>query len=120
MGQHNREGRGTDQQGCEYKINYQPSWLRLVKVTRNLDSGRQSTKTLFRNPMNHKEGTSSERIRTRIVSPSQKLDLEVAVLDPNHSVKRVQVTCLVPATDGRSERVVYTLEDDLPSSPTRR
>ena len=47
MGRHNREGRGTDQQGFEYQINYQPNWLRLVKVTRTLDSGRQSTKTLF-------------------------------------------------------------------------
>ena len=37
MGRHNREGRGADQQGYEYQLNYQPDWLRLVKVTRELD-----------------------------------------------------------------------------------
>ena len=40
MGRHNREGKGADQQGFEYQINYQPDWLRLVKVTRTLDSRR--------------------------------------------------------------------------------
>ena len=120
MGQHNREGKGTDQQGFDYKISYQPSWLKFVKVTRDLDSGRQSTKMLFRNPMNKKKGTSSERTRTRIVSPSQELDLEISVLDRKNFVERVEVTCVVPTTDGRAERVVYTLEDGLLSSPTRR
>ena len=119
MGQHNREGKGADQQGYEYQINYQPNWLRLVKVTRNLDSGRQSTKTLFRNPMNHNTGAPGERVRTRIVSPGQGLDLEVAVSDRHRCVKRVQVTCVVPTADGRTEQVVYTLEDSIPP-PTRR
>ena len=54
MGRHNREGKGADQLGYKYQVNYQPDWLRLVKVTRTLDSGRQSTKTLFRNPTHHR------------------------------------------------------------------
>ena len=114
MGRHNREGRGVDQLGYRYQINYQPDWLRLVKVTRTLDSGRQSTKTLFRNPARKREVSPGERVRTRIVSPGQGLDMEVVVSDPHGSVCRVQVTCMVPTADGDSEKVVYTLEDSVP------
>ncbi len=114
MGRHNREGRGADQQGYEYHVSYQPDWLRLVKVTRTLDSGRQSTKTLFRNPTGHRREAPSEKVRTRIVSPGQGLDMEVAVMDPNAYVHRVQVTCMIPTGDGDSEEVVYTLEDSVP------
>ena len=115
MGRHNREGRGTDQQGYEYQLNYQPDWLRLVKVTRTLDSGRQSTKTLFRNPTPRRSEEPSEKVRTRIVSPGQGLDMEVVVLDPAGCVHRVQVTCMIPTVDGGSEEVIYTLEDSVPA-----
>ena len=114
MGRHNREGKGADQLGYKYQVNYQPDWLRLVKVTRTLDSGRQSTKTLFRNPTHHRGEEPSERVRTRIISPGQGLDMEVVVSDPRGSVYRVQVTCMVPTADGDSEKVVYTLEDSVP------
>ena len=114
MGRHNREGKGADQQGYEYQINYQPDWLRMIKVTRTLDSGRQSTKTLFRNPMKRRKETPSERVRTRIVSPGQGLDMEVALSDPHCFVHRIQVSCLVPRADGGSEEVTYTLEDSVP------
>ncbi len=114
MGRHNREGRGADQQGYEYQVNYQPDWLRLVKVTRTLDSGRQSTKTLFRNPTHHRREEPSEKVRTRIVSPGQELDMEVAVMDPHGCVHRVQVTCTIPTADGGMEEVVYTLEERRP------
>jgi hypothetical protein len=50
MARHNREASGSDQRGFEYTISYQPDWLRQVKVTRLLETGRQSTKTLFVNP----------------------------------------------------------------------
>ena len=116
MGRHNREGKGADQQGYEYQVNYQPDWLRLVKVTRTLDSGRQSTKTLFRNPTPRGTAAPSERIRTRIVSPGQGLDMEVAVSDPQGCVHRVQVSCMIPTADGDSEEVVYTLENSVPSA----
>ena len=114
MGRHNREGKGADQLGHKCQVNYQPNWLRLVKVTRTLDSGRQSTKTLFRNPTHHRREEPSEKVRTRIVSPGQGLDMEVVVSDPHGSVYRVQVTCMVPTADGDSEKVVYTLEDSVP------
>ncbi len=114
MGRHNREGKGADQQGYEYQVNYQPDWLRLVKVTRTLDSGRQSTKTLFRNPTRHRMEAPSEKVRTRILSPAQGLDMEVAVSDPHGCVHRVQVTCTIRTADGGTEEVVYTLEDSVP------
>ena len=50
MARHNREGNGEDQLGREYEVSYQPDWFYQMKVTRDLPSGRQSTKTLFRNP----------------------------------------------------------------------
>jgi len=114
MGRHNREGRGADQQGYEYQINYHPDWLRSIKVTRTLDSGRQSTKTLFRNPTHRRSEAPSEKVRTRLVSPQQGLEMEVAVSDPRGCVCRVQVTCMIPSGDGGSEEVVYTLEDSVP------
>jgi hypothetical protein len=114
MGRHNREGKGADQQGFEHQINYQPDWLRLIKVTRTLDSGRQSTKTLFRNPAKTREVTPGERVRTRILSPGQGVDMEVAVSDPYQVVCRIQVTCVIPTSDGGAEEIVYTLEDDMP------
>ena len=114
MGRHNREGKGADQQGYEYHVNYQPDWLRSVKVTRTLDSGRQSTKTLFRNPTARRTEDPSERVRTRIVSLGQGLDMEVAVSDPQGYVHRVQISCMIPTGDGDSEEVIYTLEDSVP------
>mgnify|MGYP001203406211 FL=1 len=114
MGRHNREGKGADQLGYKYQVNYHPDWLRLLKVTRTLDSGRQSTKALFRNPTHHRREEPSAKVRTRIVSPGQGLDMEVVVSDPHGSVYRVQVTCMVPTADGDSEKVVYTLEDSVP------
>ena len=74
MARHNREGAGADQRGVEYRVNYQPDWLKLGKVTRQLESGRQSTKTLFRNPAAGPEAEPGDRIRTRIVSADQTLD----------------------------------------------
>lgn len=114
MGRHNREGKGADQQGFEYRINYQPDWLRLVKVTRTLDSGRQSTKTLFRNPVKRREAAPGKRVRTRILSPGQGLDIEIGWSDPRQYVHRVEVTCVIPTADGRGEEVTYTLEQKPP------
>jgi hypothetical protein len=115
MGRHNREGKGVDQLGYEYQLNYQPDWLRLVKVTRTLDSGRQSTKTLFRNPTSQRREEPSEKVRTRILSQRQGLDMEVAVSDPHGCVHRIQVTCMIPTGDGGLEEVIYTLEDSIPA-----
>ena len=57
MARHNRDGYGADQRGYAYGVSYQPDWLRHVKVTRVLQTGRQSTKTLFRNPADRQEAS---------------------------------------------------------------
>jgi len=114
MARHNRDGVGADQRGYEYVVSYQPDWLRLVKVTRSLGSGRQSTKTLFRNPARFAEAPVGDRVRTRIQSAEQGLDVEVAVSDPGSSVKRIKVACAVPRAGGRPEEVEFTVEGDLP------
>ena len=112
MARHNREGLGADQRGFEYGVSYQPDWLKLVKVTRQLESGRQSTKTLFRNPTQRPEAEPGERIRTRITSMDQSLDFEVALTDPRAAVKRVRVAYEVPGENGRTEEVEFTLESE--------
>lgn len=115
MARHNRDGTGADQRGFEYGVSYQPDWLKLVKVTRQLESGRQSTKTLFRNPANGPEAEPGDRIRTRITSADQALDFEVALTDPKAAVKRVRIAYEIPGGDGRTEEVEFTLEsEDLP------
>lgn len=112
MARHNREGLGADQRGFEYGVSYQPDWLKLVKVTRQLETGRQSTKTLFRNPANGPEAEPGDRIRTRITSADQSVDFEVALTDPRAAVKRVRVAYEVPGENGRIEEVEFTLESE--------
>lgn len=107
MARHNREGRGTDQRGAEYAISYQPDWLRLIKVTRILESGRQSTKTLFRNP-EEPERSPGERIRTRLTALGGSLDVEVAVEDSAHAVRRVVLEAAAPEGEGGGS-VVFTI-----------
>lgn len=114
MARHNREGNGADQRGYEYRVSFQPDWLRHVKVTRALETGRQSTKTLYRNPADRREAEPGDRIRTGIVSPDQDLDFQVALTDPRGVVVRVRVACEVMGPDGHVEEVEFTLENDLP------
>jgi hypothetical protein len=114
MARHNREGHGADQRGCQYEISFQPDWLRHVKVTRDLESGRQSTKTLFRNPAGGKESEPGDRVRTRITSDELDVDLEVVVHDPRKAIRRVKVAYTIPGRRGRSEEEIeFTLEDKL-------
>ncbi len=112
MARHNREGSGADQRGFEYAVNYQPDWLKLVKVTRQLETGRQSTKTLFRNPVNKPEGEPGDRIRTRITSHDQALDFQVGLSDPRGAVKRIRITYTLPGDNGSLEEVEFTLETE--------
>ena len=114
MARHNRDGKGTDQRGCTYTVSYQPDWLRHVKVTRVLQTGRQSTKTLFRNPAERQEAPPGKRIRTRIASPDQDLDFEVAVTDLTGAVSRVWVAYVVLNEQGEQEEIEFTLENELP------
>ena len=113
MARHNREGRGSDQRGFDYEIGYQPDWLQQVKVTRNLESGRQSTKTLFRNPAPAREQSPGSRIRTRISSAEQGIDFEIAVHDPKGVVRRIIVET-VPRDQDELDAVSFSLEDELP------
>jgi len=115
MARHNREGLGADQRGYQYTVSYQPDWLRHVKVTRDLESGRQSTKTLFRNPVDRSEQEPGEKVRTRITSQDQDLDFEVMVTDPQRAVVRVKIAYEIRGPDGRrEEEIEFTLEDELP------
>jgi hypothetical protein len=114
MARHNREGFGADQRGFAYEVNYQPDWLRHVKVTRVLESGRQSTKTLFRNPADRQEASPGERVRTRILSKDQGLDFEVAVTDLKGVVARVRVAYMITNERGEKEEIEFTLENELP------
>ena len=116
---HNRDGQGRDQLGFRYVISYQPDWLRRVTVTRSLASGRQSTKTLFRNPASCRQALPGNRVRTRITSPDQGIDFEVSVTGSRTTVARVQVACEVPSGNpaARDDEVLFTLENGLrPSS----
>lgn len=114
MARHNREGTGADQRGFEYTVGYQPDWLRLVKVTRMLETGRQSTKTLFRNPLRRREAEPGDRVRTSIESPDQGLHVEVAVYDPASKVTRLRVACRVRTPDGDDEEIEFMVEGALP------
>lgn len=110
MARHNRDGKGTDQRGFEYQISYQPDWLYQIKVTRDLESGRQSTKTLFRNGAAPEQSPGS-KVRTRVVSPDQELDFEVMVSDPRRVVRRVIVETVAPGRKGTDAIVVFSLEE---------
>lgn len=104
MARHNREASGCDQRGFEYVISYQPDWLRQIKVTRVLETGRQSTKTLFVNP----EAPCREpgqQVRTMIRCAEQGLSVELAVTDPGNAVRRVVIET-EPGDDG----VQFTIE----------
>ncbi|TVP46324.1 MAG: hypothetical protein EA350_07370 [Gemmatimonadales bacterium] len=114
MARHNREGEGVDQRGFSYRISYAPDWLRHVKVSRDLPSGRRSTMTLFRNPQERGEGEPGDQVRTRITCAEQGVDLEVVVRCCRNSVSRVVVTCRVPRVPGPGEEELgFVLEDGL-------
>jgi len=87
-----------------------------VKVTRSLDSGRQSTKTLYRNPVSRRKSRPGRRVRTAIRSRDQRLDVEIAVLDPRRRVKRIRVSCEIPGDDGSTEEIEFTVEGGLPAA----
>lgn len=119
MARHNRDAQGSDQRGFDYKISYQPDWVQVIKVTRDLESGRQSTKTLFRNP-GHREQPPGARVRTGINSPEQGLDFEISINDPRGVIQRIVVETTVPreaAAEGEEEMVLFTIDDVMPPPP---
>lgn len=133
MARHNREGEGEDQKGFVYRVSYQPDWLRHVKIARTLPTGRQSTKTLFRNPQETRARVPGTQVRTRITCPEQGVDVEVVVRCSRRAIQRVTVACEVPsdpeaikpgakrgaAKKGttktiRTEEICFILENGLP------
>ena len=108
MGRHNREARGADQRGFDYNISYQPDWLHQIKVTRTLESGRQSTKILFRNPT-PREQPPGPKVRTRISSPEQQLDVEVDINDPHGLVKRIVVVTAPDGSDSIADELEFSI-----------
>lgn len=114
MARHNREGEGEDQHGFVYRISYQPDWLRHVKVSRDLASGRRSTMTLFRNPLARQEAAPGEQVRTRITCAEQGVDVEVSVRCRDRDICRIVVSCEVPGSGGKgTEEVAFVLENGL-------
>lgn len=108
MARHNREGVGEDQLGRSYVVSYQPDWFYQVKVTRDLESGRQSTKTLFRNP-DAPEADPGNRVRTRISSDELGVDFEITIEDPNGVVKRITVETVAQDGSDAGENVGFTV-----------
>lgn len=109
MPRHNREASGSDQHGAEYVIAYQPDWLYQVRITRDLENGRQSTKTLFRNPDVSVQQQPGSRVRTRVQCAEHHLDFELTLEDPRGVVRRVIVETELP--DGRRARdVAFAIE----------
>ncbi len=108
MARHNREGEGEDQLGRTYVVSYQPDWLYQVKVTRDLPSGRQSTKTLFRNP-EAPQGEPGGRVRTKISSAELGLDFTVTIEDPDGIVRRVTIETIGPAGPDQDEPLGFSV-----------
>ena len=108
MARHNREGRGVDQLGRRYVVSYQPDWFYQVKVTRDLESGRQSTKTLFRNS-DPAEAEPGPKVRTRIQSEEMGLDVEVVVDDPDGSVRRVTLEAVAQTGPDRGQPIGFVI-----------
>jgi len=109
MARHNRDARGSDQRGFDYEISYQPDWLRLIKVTRTLESGRQSTKTLIRNP-GTREQSPGPKVRTQVGCPEQQIDVEIDLTDPRGVIKRIIVVTSAPGSDDPAEELEFTIE----------
>lgn len=116
MARHNRDARGTDQRGFDYDVSYQPDWVRLIKVTRSLESGRQSTKTLFKNS-NPREQSPGAKTRTRIACKEQDLAFEIEVDDPQGIVTRV-IVVTKPTNAAPGETLEFTIDDRLNSAPS--
>jgi hypothetical protein len=108
MARHNREGKGEDQLGRGYEVSYQPDWFYQVKVTRDLESGRQSTKTLYRNP-DAPQGDPGPKVRTRIRSEELGLDVEVAVEDSHGVIRRIIIETVAPEGPDRGVPVAFTI-----------
>ncbi|MEX2583400.1 MAG: hypothetical protein WD766_09000 [Gemmatimonadota bacterium] len=108
MARHNREGTGEDQLGRTYVVSYQPDWFYQVKVTRDLESGRQSTKTLFRNP-EPAQAEPGPRVRTKIDSEELGVSFEITIEDPRGIVKRITVETVAPEGPDENQNLGFSV-----------
>ena len=108
MARHNRDGKGEDQHARTNLISYQPDWFYQIKVTRDLESGRQSTKTLCRNT-DSPQAEPGPKVRTRIPSAELGLDFEVSLEDAGGVIRRITVETVVPKGGDQGEPVAFTI-----------
>jgi hypothetical protein len=108
MARHNRDGQGEDQLGRKYQISYQPDWFYQIKVTRDLESGRQSTKTLCRN-IDAAQAEPGPKVRTRIQAEELGLDFELSLEDAGGVIRRVTIETIVPDGPDKGEPVAFTI-----------
>ena len=108
MARHNREGKGEDQLGRPYVVSYQPDWFYQIKVTRNLSSGRQSTKTLFRNP-EPAQAEPGSKVRTEVRAEELGVEFEIALDDPRAIIRRITVEAIIPEGDDQGEPVSFII-----------
>ena len=110
MARHNRNGTGVDQRGFHYRISYPPDWLEYVRVTRRLPSGRQSTRTIFRNPARNPEVDPGDLIKVRVESPEQDLVIETTARTAPDRLGEIVFEWRDPRTmDPRMGRITFTL-----------
>lgn len=108
MARHNRTAHGEDQHGRQYAVEYQPDWLEQVKVTRDLESGRQSTKVLYRNT-DPPASAPGAKVRTRLAAPELGLELELATEDPGLVIRRIVVEAVIPRGPSAGEPIQFAL-----------
>lgn len=117
MARHNRAGQGEDQYGHEFTVSYQPDWLHQVKVTRDLQTGRQSTKTLFRNP-DPAEREPGSHIRTGISAPELGLAFQLALDDPQLAVRRITIEAVIPEGPEKGDTILFSITRQRFRSPS--
>lgn len=114
MARHNRQGEGVDQAGFTYSVSYPPDWLRQVRIGRTLPSGRRSTQTLFRNPLEQREAPPGEQRRIHIQCPEQSVDLVVTIQCDPVSCQRLVVEYQVGRNlDREEDLLVFVIEGGL-------
>jgi len=106
MARHNREGHGEDQLGRKYEVSYQPDWFYQIKVTRDLPSGRQSTKTLYRN-LEPPQAEPGSTVRTHVVAEELGIDFEIALEDERGVIRRVTVETVAPEGEDQGENISF-------------
>lgn len=114
MARHNRDAKGVDQHGELWHLSYHPDWLSRLKISRMLPDGRRrSTVRLFENSAERAEAEPGKVVRTRVAAADGSADFQLSLEDPEGVVHEIAVE-VRRERNGRSERLRFVLEDDLP------